>query len=290
MTEQDILRRFIFEQQGIRGVWVKLSQSWQQAKAHQSSIKIVRQQLGEALVAVVMLSAIIKFKGSMILQAQGDGAIKTLVVQSDDQRKIRGLIRSEDHVIEGCLETMFGQGNLVLTINTEASIPYQGIVPLQGNNLAEALESYFDKSEQLKTRLWLFASETSAAGLLIQELPPENVQHQDWQTIEILANTVTEKEMLELDCEQLLHRLFHEQQLRLFAAENVAFQCACSRARIERTLVALGRIELEGVLLERGQIEVICEFCNQHYVFDRPEIEIILLNADTDADKSATRH
>ena len=167
----------------------------------------MQQQLGQALAAVVMLSATVKFKGSMILQAQGDGDIKTLVAQATDQRKIRGLVRGKENVAAGPLEAMFGQGRLVLTIESENGAPYQGIVPLQGSNLAAALQTYFEQSEQLKTRLWLFANETHAVGLLLQELPAQENYEADWEHIEILANTVTEQELFELDCEQLLYQI-----------------------------------------------------------------------------------
>jgi molecular chaperone Hsp33 len=131
---------------------------------------------------------------------------------------------------------------------------------LQGRNLAAALQTYFEQSEQLKTRLWLFANETNAAGLLIQELPSQSSYKADWDRVEILADTVTEQELLELDCENLLYKLFNEEKIRLFDAEPVHFQCACSRRRIERTLRAMGRKELEDILQEQGIIQVGCEF------------------------------
>ena len=193
MIEHDVLRRFLFEDLGVRGEWVKLTKSWQAAKQHQQAPQVAQQQLGQALAAVVMLSATVKFKGSMILQAQADGDLRTLVAQSTHDRKIRGLIRSNDLVTPGSLETLFGQGRLVLTIEPECAQPYQGIVPLQGRNLAAALQTYFEQSEQLKTRFWLFADETHVAGLLLQELPSQISNKSDWERIEILADTVTGK-------------------------------------------------------------------------------------------------
>jgi molecular chaperone Hsp33 len=279
MIEQDILRRFLFEDLGIRGEWVNLTASWQAAKQHQQASDSVQQLLGQALVAVVMLSATIKFKGSVILQAQGDGDITTLVAQASNERKIRGLVRSKGEVTAGSLESMFGQGRLVLTVDAGSTQPYQGVVPLQGGNLATALETYFSQSEQLNTRLWLFANEHHAAGLLLQELPTENTDKDEdvWQRIELLANTVTERELLELDCESLLFRLFHEEKVRVFNAEAVKFQCACSRERIAQTLRALGREELEGILKEREKIKVGCEFCSKRYYFDKIDVETLLL-------------
>jgi molecular chaperone Hsp33 len=277
MSQQDVLRRFLFEELGVRGLWVRLSSSWQTAKQQQQCPNAVQLQLGQALSAVVLLSATIKFNGSMILQAQGDGPLKTLVAQATHDRKIRGLIRSSADVTLGSLQEMFGDGRLVLTVDTENAHPYQGIVPLQGENLAAALETYFAQSEQLNTRLWLFANETHAAGLLLQELPAQGNDKADWERIEILASTVTEQELLELDCEAILYRLFNEEKVRLFDAEPVEFDCSCSRLKIENALRMMGREGLESVLKERGHIEVNCEFCNKHYLFDRVDVEQLLL-------------
>jgi molecular chaperone Hsp33 len=289
MIEQDLLRRFLFEELGVRGEWVKLTTSWQEAKLHQRGSENVQQQLGQALAAVVMLSATVKFKGSMILQAQGDGDIKTLVAQATDQRKIRGLVRAKKDIATGSLETMYGHGRLVLTVESQNGHPYQGIVPLQGSNLAAALQTYFEQSEQLKTRLWLFANATHAVGLLLQELPTQENYQADWEHIEILANTVTEQELFELNCEQLLYRLFNQEKVRLFDAEPVEFGCACSRPNIERTLFAMGRTELEDILKERDTIEVNCEFCSKQYCFDKIDVENILSQNRT-ANDSETRH
>lgn len=289
MIEQDCLRRFLFTELGVRGEWVKLTDSWQAARQYQQGSEIVQQQLGQALVAVVMLSATIKFKGSMILQAQGDGQLKTLVAQATHDRKIRGLVRGNVDTPAATLMELFGSGRLVLTIEQQQTDPYQGIVPLEGENLAAALETYFSQSEQLKTRLWLFANQNQAVGLLLQELPAQQHYQADWERIEILANTVTERELMELGSEQLLHRLFHEEQVRLYDAEPVAFQCACSRPRIERTLRAMGRDELHGIFQERDTIEVGCEFCGAQYVFDQIDIETLLAN-EGGVHESKTKH
>lgn len=289
MTEQDLLRRFLFEDLGVRGEWIKLATSWQAAKQHQKGPQNAQLQLGQALAAVVLLSATIKFNGSMILQAQGDGDFRTLVAQSTHDRKIRGLIRSNDQVPVGSLENMFGKGQLVLTIESDNAQPYQGVVPLAGENLAAALQTYFEQSEQLKTRLWLFANETHVAGLLIQELPAQNSYKADWERIEMLADTVTEQELLEFNCEHMLYKLFNEEKVRLFDAEPVEFQCSCSRPKIERTLRAMGRGELEDILQEHGAIQVSCEFCSEQYLFDRIDVETLLAQESV-ANQSKTQH
>ncbi|QPK63775.1 Hsp33 family molecular chaperone HslO [Methylomonas sp. LL1] len=292
MKQQDCLRRFLFEEHGVRGEWVRLEKSWQQAKQHQILVNpAVESQLGQALAAVVLLSATIKFKGAMIMQVQGSGELKALVAQATNERRIRGLVRSEAIVSGGNLRQMIGEGGrMVLTVESETAEPYQGIVGVMEQDLAGVLKTYFSQSEQLDTRLWLFANETHAAGLFIQELPAEKQDKNDWQRLEMLADTVTAQEMLTLDCEELLHRLFHQEKVRLYEAEEVEFSCNCSRQKIGGTLSALGKSELEGILQERDQIEVDCQFCGAQYHFDKIDVENLLLNPVINNNDSPTRH
>ncbi|AMK77643.1 MULTISPECIES: Hsp33 family molecular chaperone HslO [Methylomonas] len=293
MKQQDCLRRFIFEEHGVRGEWVRLEQSWQQAKQHQHLVNdAVDVQMGQALAAVVLLSATIKFKGAMIMQIQGGGDLKALVAQSSNERQIRGLVRSETSVAGANLQEMIGEGGrLVLTVESENAEPYQGIVGVEAETLADVLRTYFTQSEQLDTRLWLFANKTHAAGLFIQELPSGNRDKADWERIEILASTVTADELLSLDCEDLLHRLFHQEKVRVYEPEAVEFKCNCSRQKIGGTLVALGRSELQAILQEREDIEVDCQFCGAQYHFDKVDVENLLTNpAAENNTNSPTRH
>jgi molecular chaperone Hsp33 len=291
MSDQDLLRRFLFEDLGVRGHWVRLTTSWQTAKNHQHCANDLELQLGQALSAAVLLSATIKFTGTMILQAQGDGPLKTLVAQATNDRKIRGLIRTDDMLADtGTLQEMFGDGRLALTITSPNAQPYQGIVPLEGDNLAAALENYFAQSEQLNTRLWLFADNNTATGLLLQELPSKLNNQDDWERIITLASTVTSREMLSLDCETLLYRLFNEEKVRLFESESIAFECGCSQAKIQNVLRLLGKVELESILQERGTIEVNCEFCNRQYRFDRIDVEHLLRGGGLIDTESYTHH
>lgn len=276
MPEKDCLRRFLFEEHGIRGVWVKLTDSWQAAKQHQNQPEIAVNQLGQALACVSMLSTTVKFDGAMILQAQSHGTISTLVAQATNERKIRGVVRAQNSLSSDSLTELFGDGCLILTIEVGNGQPYQGIVPLQGEKFADALQNYFEQSEQLKTRLWLFADEKNAAGLLIQELPALEDQENDWDTIEALANTITAQEMFDLDCHELLHRLFHEEDVRLFPSETIEFECSCSREKIEKTLRAMGKVELDSILEEMNMIEVTCEFCSETHHFDQNDVEALI--------------
>lgn len=291
MSEQDLLRRFLFEDLGVRGHWVRLTASWQTAKNHQHCTNDLELQLGQALTAAVLLSATIKFTGTMILQAQGDGPLQTLVAQATNDRKIRGLIRTHSAAANtGTLQEMFGEGKLALTVTSHNAQPYQGIVPLEGENLAAALENYFARSEQLNTRLWLFSDNNTATGLLLQELPSKLNNQADWERITMLASTVTGREMLSLDCETLLYRLFNEEKVRLFDSESIAFECGCSQAKIQNALRLLGKVELDSILQERGTIEVNCEFCNRQYRFDRIDVEQLLRGGSLFDPEPGTRH
>jgi molecular chaperone Hsp33 len=292
MKQQDCLRRFLFEEHGVRGEWVRLRDSWQQAKQHQVLVNdAVDSQLGQALAAVVLLSATIKFNGAMIMQIQGSGELTALVAQSSNDRKIRGLVRSETSVSGANLKEMVGEGGrLVLTVESDNADPYQGIVGVVENTLADILKTYFTQSEQLDTCLWLFANQTHAAGLFIQELPSEKKDKEDWQRIETLANTVTADELLTLDCEELLHRLFNQEKVIVYEPEDVEFKCNCSRQKIGGTLSAMGRSELEAILRERDDIEVDCQFCGAQYRFDKVDVENLLTNPLSDDDNPPTRH
>ena len=276
MKKTDYLQRFIFEDLGVRGEWVGLQDSWQESKQKQNLSSSVQEKLGEALAAAVLMSATIKFKGSLILQAQGNGSLKTLVAQATHDRSIRVLARNDGLVKTGSLSEMMGNGRLVITIEPEKGEPYQGIVALEANTLAEVITTYFLQSEQLQTRVWLFANEHYAAGLFLQELPGQESNKTDWERIIVLANTITKQEMLTLDCEDILHRLFNAEKVRLFEQEPVSFKCTCSRKKIENTLIALGREELASILQEQHEINVDCEFCAEHYHFDAVDIESLL--------------
>jgi molecular chaperone Hsp33 len=289
MKEQDCLRRFLFEELGVRGEWVRLQKSWQQTKQHQQLSDVVQEQLGQAIAAAVLLSATIKFDGSMILQTQGNGPLKVLVAQCTHNRKIQGLARSAADVSAGTVSEMMGEGQLVITVEPKQGEPYQGIVSLQGEALADVISNYFLQSEQLEALVWLFADETQVAGLFIQQIPAQENAEDDWGRISALANTVTKNEMMTLDCEEMLYRLFNEEKIRLFDTERVEFECSCSRQKIETTLVSLGREELEEILQERDTVDAGCEFCGAQYSFDRIDVENLLSSQSVEK-QSNTHH
>jgi len=289
MKEQDCLRRFLFEELGVRGEWVRLQTSWQQTKQYQQLSGGVEEKLGEALAATVLLSATIKFEGAMILQAEGTGGLKALVAQATHDRKIRGLARGDKQAAAGTLSEMMGDGRLVITVEPKQGEPYQGVVSLEGKALADVITRYFLQSEQLETRVWLFSNGTHAAGLFLQELPAQESYEADWERISTLASTVTKEEMLTLGCEEMLFRLFNEEKVRVYEPEAIEFECGCSVQKIETALLTLGKDELNSLLEERGNIEVDCEFCGEQYLFDKVDVES-LFSGQSKENISDTKH
>ncbi len=278
MADKDQLYRFSFEGLGLRGEVIQLDAGLQaMLEHHQDYPDAVRQLLGEAAAAVLLLSAVIKFDGSLIMQVQGQGVLKALVAQASNERGFRGLARWQGETPEGTdLHAWLQDGRMVLTVEAPNGERYQGIVPVKGERLSQALELYFEQSEQLPTRFWLACDGKRAAGLMLQSLPSQPLADEDWQRIGMFADTLDSDELLNLPVETLLHRLFHEESVRLYDPEPVAFRCSCSRERISQTLAGLGRDELEEALREQGRLNVGCEFCGRQYEFDKVDVEALL--------------
>jgi molecular chaperone Hsp33 len=287
LSDGDTLRRFLFERFPVRGYVVHLDASWRALVEHHAYPGLVRDTLGEAVAATMLLAATLKFDGLLTLQMQGPGPMHLLVVQATHRMGVRGVARwrGELPASQPSLEALSGGGQLTVTVeNADRNARYQGIVPLAGERLADCFEAYFARSEQLPTRLWLAATPERVAGLLLQRLPhgarasaeadTRLTEHLDehWNRVLHLAGTLTAPELLELPSATLLRRIFHEEDLRLFEPAPVYFQCTCSRARVERILRALGEREAQEVLAERGAVEVRCEFCNRNYRFDAVDV------------------
>lgn len=276
----DTLLRFDFAQSPIRGEICQLHALCHAVTDRHDYPLPVRTLLGEAMSAVVLMAAMLKLEGSLILQIEGDGPVNLVMAECNHRGEVRAMASHGDDPVpdEGWL-AMVGQGRLLLTIDPEDGQRYQGIVPLEGASLAEALGHYFAQSEQLPTEFHLFADGERAGGLMLQVLPGHD-QGDDtdlWPRVRNLAATLSASEMLSLDAESVLYRLFHEETVQLLAEQALAFVCSCSRARSENALRAIAEDELKQLLDEQGGlIEVRCQFCLQRYPFDRIDIEQML--------------
>ncbi len=274
MSEHDTLRRFIFDKLPVQGRHVHLDATWRAALERQDYPAPVRALLGEAMAAAALLSATLKFDGSITLQIQGTGPVHLLVVQCTSGLNLRGLAHWNGEVQASGFRELVGDGRLAMTIEQNNKTErYQSVVPLEGATLAASLEGYFERSEQLATRLWLTTDEGCAAGMLLQMLPDQQGDKDAWQHVTVLSDTLKQKELSDLAAQEILHRLYNEDDVRLFDGAPVAFRCRCSRERIEGTLRGLGHDEVQSILMEFGKVDVDCEFCGKHYGFDAVDVE-----------------
>ena len=299
------LQKFLFDGLPVRGMLVRLTDSWQEVLRRRESIGAhpaeVRMLLGEMAAAGVLMQANIKFNGALILQVYGDGPVKLAVAEVQPELTFRATAKVVGEVPAGArLEALLnvgGGGRCAITLDPKDRFPgqqpYQGVVPLHGDQreplqqLSQVIEHYMLQSEQLDTRLVLAADDQVAAGLLIQRLPVEGVgnlegsgrRNEDdiglsdaFNRIALLAATLTRDELLQLAPEKILHRLFWEETLRVVQTQQPSFACRCSRERVQAMLRSLGREESDGLIAERGLVEVGCEFCGQHYRFDAIDV------------------
>jgi molecular chaperone Hsp33 len=297
------LHKFIFDGLPVRGMLVRLDDSWRESLQRRAAVGAfapeVRMLLGEMAAAGVLMQANIKFNGSLVLQVYGDGPVKLAVAEVQPDLAFRTTAKVVGEVPAGAqVEAMLnvhGKGRCAITLDPRDRLPgqqpYQGVVPLHGDRreplqqVSQVLEHYMLQSEQLDTRLILAADDQLAAGLLIQRLPVEgagnlgSARNEDeiglneaFNRIALLAGTLTRDELLTLDAQTVLHRLFWEERLTRFEPMQPRFVCSCSRERVRGMLRALGREESESLIAERGMVEVGCDFCGVQYYFDAVDV------------------
>ncbi len=297
MKNQDTVQNFLFEGFPIRGEIVHLNMSFQQIMDQHQYPPLIRRWLGEALVLISLLSTLIKFSGRLALQFQGKGKFKLLLVQCTQELQLRGLAQWEGELTDEEILNSLKQGTIVITIDPDnAKQRYQGIVAWQGQTLSESIEGYFQNSEQLPTRIWVMVNEHSASGFLLQKMPSEadikreSALDHDWEHINYLTATLTPHELSNLDNKTLLHRLYVEEDVRLFEAKPLVFQCTCSEKRGAAAILTLGQKEAEEELAAKQQIVVKCEFCNHEYIYDRIDVAAIFRKGEDDFSSSKQIH
>lgn len=290
----DFLRRFELERADVRGVLVRLDESWKQVRARADYPPVLAQLLAQSLAASALFTGNIKFEGSLSIQLKGAGPLTLLFAECGHDGRLRGLARWQGDVPEDF--RLLGEDRsplLAITIDNRGSGQrYQGLVPVEDAHLATLFERYFERSEQLPTRVVLASDGERCAGLMLQQLPQSAISERDpdaWNRVGHLLASATPAELLQLPAEQLLFRLFHEEQVRLHGPHELAFGCRCSRERVAGMLRSIGREEAEAAVRDDGTAEVTCEFCNTRYQFDRVDLEQ-LFRSDQDLSAAPTRH
>lgn len=266
---------FSFDTLPIHGRVVTLTESWIRIRDRHRHLPGAERLLGEMVAIVAMLAQGIKLDGSVMLQIRGRGPVTSVLAECADRTVLRGMLRETGTTTEdNNLSDLVGDGQLAITLKPRRGAMYQGIVDLQADSVAAAVEAYFATSEQLPTRIWVSVGRASVAGLLIQRLPetarrgPVESDPDAWQRMQILADTVADEELLSLSPEHLLGRLFAAETIRLQPATALSFGCSCSRQRTANALRIMGRDEIAAILAEMGRITVTCEFCGTTYGYD----------------------
>ena len=290
------LQRFTLENLHTRGEWVSLEETWQKIQATNNYPPAVSNVLGEALAAISLLAESLKFDGSLTLQIRGTQPVTMLVVQANSNAGVRGIAHWQGDIPDDApFKQLFGAGTLVISVeNTpkkgqQQGEHYQSLVSLEGESLAECFKEYFAQSEQLKTQLWLAADKKRVAGLMLQSLPEdddsinkedESTQANSWTHATVLAETIKKQELLTLSSKDLLHRLYHDEELRLYDPKAVNFECSCSQQKIEDTIFSLGEKEANDIIAEQNNISINCEFCNTRYQLDSVDVKHLFSDND----------
>jgi molecular chaperone Hsp33 len=264
------VRSFLFEQLDIRGAWVQLGPAWREMTAGRNYPEPALELLGQLSVVTTLITANLKQAGRLTFQLRGEGAVSLLVMDCDEQLRLRGMARAPAELSAGSLPELLGEGALTLTLDTAGMRqPYQSHVPLQGETVAAVFEHYLQQSEQTPTRLWLAANQETAAGLFLQALPGADARDPDgWNRVQLLAGTVRAEELLGLGSINLIERLFPEEDVRVYDPRPVSYHCPRDPEKIETMLRSVGRAECESILAEHGEIRVHDDICNHEYVLD----------------------
>ena len=282
---KDQLNRYLFDNIHVRGELVQATQAYQEITANHDYPQPVQHLLGELLVATAMLTALLKFEGTIAVQLQGNGPMPLAVVNGNDQQQLRGVARVTGEITTSDLIELFERkGYMVITITPTTGERYQGIVALDKPTLGECLEAYFLQSEQLKTHFWLHVDDNNAAGIMIQALPSDpdqqDVTADDYSHLQQLTATIKSQELFELEANDVLNRLYHQEEVRIFEPQDLTYLCGCSKERSASAIISIGREEAESILAELEQIEMHCDYCNTKYQFNSDDIANLFNDPD----------
>lgn len=283
------IRRFLFEGLDIRGAVVHLGDCWQQMLAGRDYQPTVARLLGETAAVTALIAGQLKQAGRLTLQLRGNGPIQLLVMDCNEQLQMRGMARSNPVVLPAPVPTLLGAdqgGQLMMSLDTpDARRPYQSYVPMVGDSIAAIFEHYLEQSEQQPSRLFATANSQAAVCLFLQKMPDADRHDADgWHRITQLAATVKPAELLALDAEALLGRLFHEEiearGIRIYEPQTVVYHCPEDREKVADMIRGLGRADAETILAEHGEILIRDDICNRDYRFSAEDVAALFAASD----------
>ncbi len=280
MSVQDQLYRYLFNNVAVRGELVNVSQTLQDIVKDHDYPQPVQELLAELLVATSLMTATLKFEGDITVQLQGDGPLSMAVINGNNHQQLRGVARVRGDIAPGStLKQMVGNGYLIITITPEKGERYQGVVGLEGDTVAACLEDYFMRSEQLPTRIIIRQNAQGAGGILLQVLPAQETDANDFEHLATLTDTVKADELVSLPATDVLWRLYHQEEVTVFDPVDIVFKCSCSRQRCGEILKTVASDEIDQILAEDGKIDMHCDYCGAHYIYDAVDVANIRNNA-----------
>ena len=277
MSQFNVLNRYLFTDAHARGELVQLSSSFKSIIKNHNYPTGVEKLLGELLSATCLLTATLKFEGDITVQLQGDGPVGYMSVSGNNKQQMRGIAKMAEETSAETLQTLIGKGTMIITIRPSVGEAYQGVVALDKDTLADCLAHYFEVSEQIPTKIWLFTDteQQLTAGALVQLLPDgdgsiENKEQQqsDFEHLCQLTNTIKSEEVFSLEAEALLYRLYHQEKVNIFEPQKVSYVCGCSADKCLSAISQIEPSEIKAILAEQGKISMTCDYCITTYDFD----------------------
>ncbi len=284
--KQNHIQRFLFKDLNIRGQVIQLNDAWQAMLKDRHYPPAITKLLGELTAFSVIMATGMKHTGKITLQIQGSGPITLLVVEVTHDLKIRGVAKTNETVAHSAsLDELLGDGQILVTLeNTQTNHHFQSYVERVGETIIDAFENFLSQSEQLPSKLWLAATDEALGGVLIQKMPDSDERDTDgWNRIYRVSSTVTDEELIQLEPEIILHRLFHEEEVELFEAQTVQYECPQDKARVDAMLLSLGEKEVRKILKEQGEIVIHNEICNFHIRYGEAEVNALFKNTQASA-------
>lgn len=267
----DSITPFAFESLPVRGALIHLSRSWRRMQRDHDYDVLITETLGHAAAATGLIAQSLKFDGAITLQIQGSGALQMLVMQCTNDLDVRGMAVTEEGSAASSFAELTDKAHCAITVDA-GERPYQGIVEIQGESLSLSLEHYFDRSVQVPSHVALVANENVAGGILLQQMPGQSIDEDDWKRLHFLLKTLTVQDFDGAAGLDLIRKLFAEDDVRVRESRVVNFKCRCSDQKVEDVLKMLGEKESRAALEERDSIEVVCEYCGEKRVFDSVDV------------------
>ncbi|MEI6893152.1 MAG: Hsp33 family molecular chaperone HslO [Colwellia sp.] len=282
MSQFNVLNRYLFTDAHARGELVQLSTSFKSIIKNHNYPAGVEKLLGELLSATCLLTATLKFEGDITVQLQGDGPVSYISVSGNNEQKMRGIAKITTATTANTLPDLLGKGTMIITVRPFVGEAYQGVVALDKANLADCLAHYFEVSEQIPTKIWLYSDTEKklTAGALVQLLPDgdgsvdnKEQQQNDFEHLCQLTNTIKQEEIFSLEAEALLYRLYHQEKVTIFEPQPVSYQCGCSADKCLSAIAQIEPSEIKSILAEQGKISMTCDYCITTYDFDELSLQ-----------------